>query len=90
MENRSYRRIWATTATRAVLFQKYSISINYVGGGESMIECPTGYSIVVPKGHDKSYVFLITDQTDNPVADAIWNDTLNAFILTINNGQTIG
>lgn len=87
---RSYHKIWATMATKTILLQEYNISVTYIGAGESMIEYPIGYSIVVPKGHDKKHVFLIIDKTGKPVADAIWDNTHNAFVLTINNGQMAG
>ncbi len=86
---RSYRRIWATPATRAIL-QTYGVSITYAGGGESMIEYPIGYSIVTPEGHDKKHVFLITDQTGKTIADGIWDVEKNAFVLTVNDGQMAG
>ena len=87
---RSYHKIWATAATKTVLLQEYSISITYIGGGESMIEYPIGYSIIVPKGYDKKHFFLITDKSCKIIADAIWDNAHNAFVLTINNGQTAG
>lgn len=87
---RSYHKIWATMATKSILLQEYGISITYIGAGESMVEYPIGYSITVPKGHDKKHVFLIIDKAGKTIADAIWDDNHNAYNLTINNGQIAG